>query len=158
MKKVFILYIIKNRKGSMIKIGKTSSENEINRYKQIYNDFGKCKFKESFTIRSDKEEDISTLERILHKSFSRNRKENFFKEGIGKTEWFDSFILKDVLFHIEFLKKNNKNYKNLGKIEKGINVEFYKEKNNSDILLNLLTSFSLISLSFLILYGVFYDK
>ncbi len=147
MKKIHILYLIKNKSGKLLKIGKTSSDNEENRYKQIFLDFGHCNFEESYTVRSNNEEEISTLERILHKSFSKNRKNNYFKDGIGKTEWFEAHILKEVINHIEFLKKNNKNYKNLGKITKKINVSFSIEKKENDFFKIAITFFFLAIIS-----------
>ena len=123
MKEIYILYLIINKSGKLLKIGKTKESFKKNRYYKIDKDFKGAQFTKSYYVESIKKEEIDNLERILHKTFYKERKQNAYKTGVGKTEWFNSYILKDVFKHIIYLKKNNSNFKNLSKIQRRIDMK-----------------------------------
>jgi predicted DNA-binding transcriptional regulator AlpA len=117
-KEIYILYIIKKQHSSILKIGKTKSSNFKSRISNIEKDFGKIDFSNSYIVYSEIEREVSTLERLLHKSYEKDRLPKKFKTGVGKTEWFKSNILNNVLKQINYLKKNNNNYIKLSRIKR----------------------------------------
>lgn len=123
MKEIYILYLILNKSGKLLKIGKTKESFKSKRFQKIDEDFKGAQFQKSYYVESFKQVEIDNLERILHKIFYKERKQLYYKSGVGKTEWFNSYILKDVFKQIEYLKKNNKNFSNLSGIKKKINLE-----------------------------------
>lgn len=123
MKEIYILYLIINKSGKLLKIGKTKESFKKHRYQKIDLDFKGAQFKKSYYVESYKKEEIDNLERILHKMFYKERKPIYYKTGVGKTEWFNSYILKDVFKHIIYLKKNNKNFNNLSSIKRKIEMK-----------------------------------
>lgn len=133
MKEKYILYLIIDKSGKLLKIGKTKESFKHHRYKKIENDFNGAQFDKSLYIESLKKEEIDNLERILHKVFYKERKQDFFKTGVGKTEWFNIKILEDVKKHIIYLKKNNPNFSYLSEIKehilyKSTYKKFYKQR------------------------------
>ncbi len=104
-----ILYIISYKNDYLIKIGKTRESNRINRYKQIIKDFKKINLNKSYEFYST-EEEISNLERILHKYYFKQRKPNHFKRGIGKSEWFKGNIKKTIFKDLKNIKKSSVNF------------------------------------------------
>ena len=110
MKEKYILYLIPNKSGKLLKIGKTKESFKTKRYKKIDDDFG-ARFKESFYVESISQDEVDNLERILHKVFYMERKAFYYKTGVGKTEWFNRSVQKDVIKHINHLRKH-KNFTN----------------------------------------------
>jgi hypothetical protein len=123
MKEIYILYLILNKSGKLLKIGKTKESFKSKRFQKIDEDFKGAQFYKSYYVESTIQAEIDNLERILHKIFYKERKQLYYKSGVGKTEWFNSHILKDVFKQIEYLKKNNKNFSNLSGIKKRIELE-----------------------------------
>lgn len=121
MKEKYILYLIPNKSGKLLKIGKTKESFKTKRYKKIDDDFG-ARFKESFYVESISQDEVDNLERILHKVFYMERKAFYYKTGVGKTEWFNRSVQKDVIKHINHLRKH-KNFKNLSPIKAKIELE-----------------------------------
>jgi len=117
-KEVYILYLIKKQNSNLLKIGKTKSTNFKSRVYNIEKDFGKIDYSNSYIVYSEIEREISTLERLLHKSYEKDRLPKKFKEGVGKTEWFKSNISHNVRKQIKYLKKNNNNYIKLSRIKR----------------------------------------
>lgn len=117
-REIHILYIIKKNRSSLLKIGKTKSTNFKSRVYNIEKDFGEIDYSNSYIVYSEIEREVSTLERLLHKSFEKDRLPKKFKTGIGKTEWFRSHISINVLKQIKYLKKNNNNYIKLSRIKR----------------------------------------
>ena len=117
-KEIFILYIVRKKKSNLLKIGKTKDSNFKSRIYNIEKDFGKIDYSKSYIVYSTIEREISTLERLLHKSYEKDRLQNKFKTGVGKTEWFKSNICNNVIKQINFLKKNNNNYAKLSRIKR----------------------------------------
>lgn len=126
MKQIYILYLIFNKSGKMLKIGKTRESFKKNRYRKIKDDFGAL-FHKSYYVTSYNQAEIDNLERILHKTFYKERKPTMYKTGVGKTEWFNGHIINDVKKQIIYLKKNNKNFKGLSGIQKKIDMESSKK-------------------------------
>lgn len=122
MKEKYILYIILHKKKNLLKIGKTKESFKSHRYKKIDDDFKGVLFDKSYYVESIKQEEIDNLERILHKIFYEERRKDYYKEGVGKTEWFKAHILNDVFKQIKQLKKT-KNFQHLSNIQQNINME-----------------------------------
>lgn len=148
-KEIYILYIVLKVKGKLVKIGKTRKSNFKSRIYNIEKDFGTINYNKSFICYSSDEQVIDTLERLLHKSFDKDRKVNIFKDGVGKTEWFDSKIHKEILTQIKFMKKKNSNYKNLSSLKRmnGQEKEFFKSfLSYGSLVLNIILLASLVHL------------
>lgn len=129
MKEKYILYLIINKSGTLLKIGKTKESFKIHRYKRIVQDFKGAQFNNSFYVESYKKEEIDNLERILHKVYYKERKKEKFKTGVGKTEWFNICVLNDVKKHILYLRKNNQNFSKLSDIKQNILIESKFKRN-----------------------------
>ena len=117
-KDIHILYLVKRKKGNLLKIGLTKKSNFNSRIYNISKDFGDIDYSNSYICYSNNEKDINNLEKLLHKTFYKSRRSDFFKEGVGKTEWFNSNISTDVKKQIIYLRKKNKNYKTLSSLKK----------------------------------------
>lgn len=122
MREQYILYLIFNKSGKMLKIGKTRESFKKHRYSKIKEDFGAL-FDKSYYITSYSQAEIDNLERILHKTFYKERRATMYKTGVGKTEWFNGHIINDVKKHIVFLKNKNKNFQGLSKVNYKIDME-----------------------------------
>jgi len=103
MKEDHILYVVSYKNDKLVKIGKTRLSNRLNRYKKIRDDFKHCNFELSYEFYSN-EKEISNLERVLHKLYYKERKSNYFKSGIGKTEWFKGDIKQKLLKEIDHIR------------------------------------------------------
>lgn len=128
-KEIYILYIILHKKKNLLKIGKTKESFKSHRYKKIDDDFKGVLFSKSYYVESIKQEEIDNLERILHKIFYEERRKDYYKEGVGKTEWFKAHILTDVFKQIKQLKKT-KNFQNLSDIQQNIKMNSNYLKRN----------------------------
>ena len=127
-KEYYILYLITKEKDNLLKIGITRQSNLNSRVSNIEKDFGKINYKKSFICYSEDMKDIDNLEKLLHKTFYASRKQDKFKDGVGKTEWFDAKILDEVKNQIAFLRKKNKNFKDLSILKKMSEENKRKEK------------------------------
>lgn len=115
MKEIYVLYLIVHKNRKLLKIGKTKRSYQNTRYYNIDKDFKGASFEKSYYIESPKQEEIDSLERILHKMFYKERKKEAFKTGAGKTEWFKLEVLPRVLKETNHLRKNNPNFSHLSK-------------------------------------------
>ena len=154
-KDIHILYLIKKEKGKLLKIGLTKKSNLNSRVYNIEKDFGKIDYNNSYICYSKNEKDIDNLEKLLHKTFYKSRRRDFFKNGVGKTEWFKDDILDEVMKQINFLRKKNTNYKNLSTLKK-MNGETKRDFKKFSIVLDSISLVLyigvLVSLGYLVYY------
>ena len=106
----YVLYVLRIPKVKAIKVGITSLDRYLTRFKEIEKAFGAIDKNKSMYFKSNSYKDIKNLEKALHLLFWKRKKELKTK-GSGHTEFFYESSLESIIFIIKELKK--KEYKNL---------------------------------------------